>query len=72
MTCSRCVLDVFMVCLKVKMVFMRLRKEFGAPVNLEDRKIDKTKEPYKECVSFEDPSFILERIEMDTPVQVRR
>ena len=52
------------------MVFTRLRREFGAPIKFEDRKIDKTKEPYKECASFEDPSFVLKRNEMDTHVQV--
>ena len=52
------------------MVFTRLRREFGAPIKFEDRKIDKTREPYKECASFEDPSFVLKRNEMDTHVQV--
>ena len=63
--------DVFVVCLQVQMVFTRTRKEFGAPINLKDRKIDKTKEPYKECASYEDPAFVLNRVEMDTSVQVR-
>ena len=62
--------DVCVLCVKVKMVFTRLRREFGAPIKFEDRKIDKTREPYKECASFEDPSFVLKRNEMDTHVQV--
>ncbi|KAK2179552.1 hypothetical protein NP493_483g01017 [Ridgeia piscesae] len=53
----------------VQMVLTRQRKEFGAPINLKDRKIDKTKEPYKECASYEDPAFVLNRVEMDTSVQ---
>ena len=63
--------DVFVMCLQVQMVLTRQRKEFGAPINLKDRKIDKTKEPYKECASYEDPAFVLNRVEMDTSVQVR-
>nr|XP_014342639.1 PREDICTED: WD repeat-containing protein 63 isoform X2 [Latimeria chalumnae] len=55
---------------KIKYMFSRVRKEFGAPINFTDRNASLEKDSYLECPSYEDKSFNIKQMEKDIAVQV--
>ncbi|ESP02449.1 hypothetical protein LOTGIDRAFT_199692 [Lottia gigantea] len=54
---------------KVKVLYKRKRKEFGAPVTFSDRDVNDAKDGYIECVSYEDKNFNLKKMELDKGLQ---
>lgn len=60
-----------MISFQLRMTFERAHKEFGAPIELDDR-VDKEKRPnfdYVECAPFDEKSFDLKRVEIDKGTQ---
>ena len=56
------------IALQTKFTVKRKRRDFGEFVEFADNK--PTKDAIQECVAFEDKSFDLSRVEMDTGTQV--
>ncbi|XP_072024061.1 dynein axonemal intermediate chain 3-like isoform X2 [Amphiura filiformis] len=54
---------------KLTFTIQRIRREFGAPVKFSDHGPDDIKDGYIECVSFEDKSFNIKKMELDTSTQ---
>ena len=48
----------------------RMRRDFGVPVNFTDRNVGDAKDAFVECVSYEDKSFELKRMELTKCIQV--
>ncbi|KAL5022553.1 hypothetical protein ScPMuIL_001708 [Solemya velum] len=54
---------------KIRVSVKRIRKEFGAPCNFEDRNAGDPKAGYVECQPYEDRTFDLKKVELDKGVQ---
>ena len=53
------------------MSIKRVRREFGAPCKFTDRNLADSKDAYIECTSYNDKSFDMRKIELDTAIQVK-
>ena len=66
--CFNFFLSIPVIALQTKFTVKRKRRDFGEFVEFADNK--PTKDAIQECVAFEDKSFDLSRVEMDTGTQV--
>ena len=62
-------LNPISACLQLTFTIQRIRREFGAPTNFSDRGPDDVKDGYIECVAYEDKSFNIKKMELDSSVQ---
>ncbi|XP_033738311.1 WD repeat-containing protein 63-like isoform X3 [Pecten maximus] len=54
---------------RIKISARRIRKEFGAPCNFEDRNVADAKDAYVECTAYEDRTYDLKKMELDKCIQ---
>ncbi|KAK3590717.1 hypothetical protein CHS0354_012290 [Potamilus streckersoni] len=54
---------------KIKVSVRRKRREFGAPFEFKDRNVSDAKDGYVECVSYEDRTFDLKKVELNKGIQ---
>ncbi|NXI64177.1 WDR63 protein, partial [Anseranas semipalmata] len=55
---------------KIKYMFSRVRRKFGAPIRFTDKNASHVKGSYVECTSYEDKSFSIKLLEKDVGVQM--
>jgi len=49
---------------------VRVRRDFGAPVNFKDRNVGDAKDAYMECTPYDDPGYDVKKVEQDKGTQV--
>uniref|UniRef100_A0A8B9EPU3 WD repeat domain 63 n=1 Tax=Anser cygnoides TaxID=8845 RepID=A0A8B9EPU3_ANSCY len=55
---------------KIKYMFSRARRKFGAPIRFTDRNASHVKDSYVECTSYQDTTFSIKLLERDVGVQM--
>ncbi|XP_021238425.1 WD repeat-containing protein 63 isoform X2 [Numida meleagris] len=55
---------------KIKYMFSRAHREFGAPTGFTDRNASHLKDSYVECTSYQDKTFTIKVLEKDVGVQM--
>ncbi|NXC47350.1 WDR63 protein, partial [Penelope pileata] len=55
---------------KIKYMFSRARREFGAPISFTDKNASHVKDSYVECTSYQDKTFSIKVLEKDVGVQM--
>uniref|UniRef100_A0A8C6JBQ9 Uncharacterized protein n=1 Tax=Melopsittacus undulatus TaxID=13146 RepID=A0A8C6JBQ9_MELUD len=55
---------------KIKNMFSRVRKKFGAPITFTDSNASDVKNSYAECTSYQDKTFSIKMLEKDVGVQM--
>ncbi|XP_009958347.1 PREDICTED: WD repeat-containing protein 63, partial [Leptosomus discolor] len=55
---------------KIKYMFSRARRQFGAPITLTDRNASHVEGSYVECTSYQDKTFSIKKTEKDVGVQM--
>ncbi|XP_035189583.1 WD repeat-containing protein 63 isoform X2 [Oxyura jamaicensis] len=55
---------------KIRYMFSRARRKFGAPITFTDRNASHVKDSYAECTSYQDKTFSIKVLERDVGVQM--
>ncbi|NXT83419.1 WDR63 protein, partial [Zapornia atra] len=55
---------------KIKYMFSRVRRKFGAPITFTDKNASEVKDSYIECTSYQDKAFSIKKLEKDMGVQM--
>ncbi|NXL46215.1 WDR63 protein, partial [Podilymbus podiceps] len=55
---------------KIKYMISRVRRKFGAPITLTDKNASHVKDSYVECMSYQDKTFSIKKLEKDVGIQM--